>query len=606
MVVLVLTATSTPRTVTSQNCTISQGFLSCDGFIPAHVPSTVTKVVLNKISSKEFFRNRFCDVSWTNVDEFVISSTVSPIPYFDLPDGVFNCLSRINTFEFSSTLLRHYSPYTFTGLSHVTSFSLVDCKTIHWKDLHQLFALPRNLPALTNLSLAGSGIYDEELNLDQELIDSLSKRPIISLDVSNTCLMYNFSSADELCKSLTTLIDAGAHSDKSDRFMKNRVCHSLKLLDNSDSQYLRDRFHNVRCVNADNGLFFTARFFKAVRSVYIDKFATKEVHFIMKNCSFFLFNGSMVRAVHSSHNHFNDLDAELMNDKLETLNFSHNSIRKVNQNALRNLSSLRVLDISHNKLAEAHISDLFKHNVELRILHLSSNKLQNITVDTFESNVNLKELWMVKNKFQQIHFNVTHLVNLTVLDLRHNEIKTLDTTSQTLLETLYHNQIRSYGSLNDTLTNRSVDVRLQGNPFSCDCDALAFVQWFATSPIFKTSKETYQCQISGQDFQMGGSAVKAAKQDCARIEREKLTMLLSVTLVPFCASLIISAAIIIHKRRQKKLLDQRFASGIQRLRENGTMFPVFLSYSSDDSPIVKRHMLKTFQVSYFHQRNIFA
>ena len=591
-----------PDQSVSTNCTQNQGTLLCEGFIPVEVPTTVNKIVLDQVSPKEFYHGRFCEVSWSNVTELFITSLASKTIYLDFEDGVFDCLSQISTFELSSKVLRHYRAHTFTGLSNVTCFSLTYCKTIHWRDLHALIAIPKNLPKLEHLSLSGSGIYDEELNLNQELINSLSKRPIISLDVSYTSLLYNFSSVDDLCKSLTTLRDAGAHSDKTDRFMKSGVCRSLKILDNSDSQYLRDRFHNVRCVNAEHGLFFTARFFKAVRSVYIDKFATKEVHFRMSNCTFFLFNKSQVKEVHSSHNHFEDLDAELINDGLELLNFSYNSIKKINQNALRNLSSLHVLDIYHNKLDKANISELFKHNVELRIIHLSSNRLKHIPADIFKSNVNLRELWMVKNRLQQIHFNITHLVNLTILDLRHNEIKTLDKTSQKLLEALYHNQIRHYDSFNDTFMNRTVDFRLQGNPFACDCDALAFVQWFADSPIFVTSKETYKCQMNGQEFQMGENAVKAAKSDCARIEREKLTLLLSVTLCPFCASLMISAAIIIHKRRKQKLLDQRFASGIQRLRDNGTLFPVFLSYSSDDAEIIKQHMLKPFQVLNEHMR----
>ena len=604
VVIATLVETTTSTTFASKNCTLGQGVLFCEGIIPATVSSTVNKVLLDQISPKEFHRGRFCQVSWSNVTELFITSIASTTVFFDFTDGVFDCLSQIRIFELSSRVLRHYTAHTFNGLSNVTHFSLVDCKTIHWKDLHQLLVLPRNLPKLAHLSLSGSGIYDEELNLDQDLVNSLSQRSIISLDFSRTSLLYNFSSAKKLCKSLTSLSDAGAQSEKSELFMKNKACQSLKVLDNSDSQYLRDRFHNVRCVNAETGLFFTAHFFESLQSVYIDKFATEDVHFRMRNCSFFLFNGTMVEEVHSSHNYFYDLDAELMNDKLEILNFSNNEIQTINRNALRNLSSLRELDLSHNKLEEAQISELFIHNMELRILHLSSNSLQNISYETFETNVNLKELWMVKNRFQQIHFNITHLVNLAVLDLRHNDIKTLDTTSQTLLETLYLNQIRRYDPSNDTFTNQSVEIRLQGNPFSCDCYALAFVQWFATSPIFATSKETYQCQIRGHDYQMGERAVDAARQDCARIQREKLTMLLSVTLCPFCASLIVSAVIIIHKRRKKKLLDQRFASGIQRLRQNGTMFPVFLSYSSDDSPIVKHHMLNSFQVSHDHQKHL--
>ena len=596
-------AMGTLRPLMSQNCTYNKGSLSCKGYIPTKVPSTVNRIVLTEVNPNEFHRGRFCNVSWSHVIEFVIASVDSATPYFDFTDGVFDCLSKIHSFEFSSTLLRNYSPNTFSGLSNVTHFSLVGCKTIHWKDLHRLLAVPRNLPKLAHLILSGSGIYDEELNLNQGLINSLSKRPIISLDFSHTCLLYNFSKADQLCQSLTTLSDAGAHSDKSERFMKNRVCHSLRVLDNSDSQYLRDRFQNVKCFDTSHGLFFTAPFFEAVRSVYIDKFATKEVKFRMRNCSFFLFNETLVREVHSSYNHFKDLDAELINDKLEILNFSHNSIKMINPNALKNLSSLTVLDLSHNKLSQPLVtfSELFKYNIKLKVVHLSSNRLSNISADTFESNVHLKELWMVKNRFQQIHFNITHLVNLSVLDLRHNEIKTLDKASQTILETLYDKQIERYDSVNDHNSNHVVKMLLQGNPFSCECEYLSFVQWFAESPIFSTSKDTYQCQIRGRSVQMGESAVNAAKQDCARIEREKLTLLLSVTLPPLCISLTVSVTIVFYKRHKKKLLNQRFQSGIKRLRENGTLFPVFLSYSSDDAQLVKRHMLQQFQVNIFSQ-----
>ena len=107
-----------------------------------------------------------------------------------------------------------------------------------------------------------------------------------------------------------------------------------------------------------------------------------------------------------------------------------------------------MLDLSHNKLSEQLVtfSALFKRNINLRVLNLSSNRhtLSNIPADTLESKVHLKGLWMVKNRFQQIHFNMSHLVNLSVPDLRHNEIKTLDKASQTILETLHDKQIKRY------------------------------------------------------------------------------------------------------------------------------------------------------------------
>ena len=139
---------------------------------------------------------------------------------------------------------------------------------------------------------------------------------------------------------------------------------------------------------------------------------------------------------------------------------------------------------------------------------------------------------------------------------------------------------------------------LRGNPFSCDCDSLAFIQWFVKSPIFSRTLDMYTCNVQDTTIPMGWEAISAAEEDCERPRRQLKIILLS-SLIPALGIAGISMAIVITiKMRQKKLAKRRFEDRIRLIQDSksGFTFSVFLSYSSEEHPFVYQNVLQPLQV----------
>ena len=203
--------------------------------------------------------------------------------------------------------------------------------------------------------------------------------------------------------------------------------------------------------------------------------------------------------------------------EMKFLNLSHNRIENINRDAVSYLPLLARLDLSNNDLSksktfEPTFSHLFKSNAQLREIDLLANFLEFLPYETLAHNTHLEVLNLSLNAFDQIHFHFWNLPNFTTIDLSLNKIISLDSRSRQSLDHWYR-------------FHRSVNLVLYGNPLSCSCSSLDFVQWFDASPIFSTpSARQYYCHIDDQRRPM---TAKAAQEDCDRIRTEHLQIILT-------------------------------------------------------------------------------
>ena len=571
-------------------------------YIPFNVPLTTKEIIMSQIDPAELVPGRFCQVSWTNVEVVSISvdSQKNAKPkYFNLIGGVFECLETISAFKLRSRFLQHFSKYAFTGLKNIVLFDLSHCRSIHWSDLYKTLAESKNFPKLTQLILAGSGLY-YTLKLNQNFINALALRPIAYLDISFLSFVFDFHNSSKLCETLVTFSYVGSPTDCKRKFKQARVCESLKVLNASQSVALKKDIKTNMCVNYSIELQFNFAFFGAVQVIYINEIVTQLEEVSFSNCSFLLYINTSIRKLHFSRNFLPNFDAKLFNDRLTFINLSRNAIQNINRQALKNLSSLEEIDLSNNQLFSMHalrgvFSELFRYTRQIKVINLSSNKLTYLPTRTFASNINLKELDLSNNTLQQITFDISYLLNLSFLDLRFNAINYLDKQSQTFLDNLYNSQKQLH---NTTFNNISVQVLLDGNPLSCTCESLEFLQWFVVSPIFLDIRHNYHCKLYGKSIEMNDGVVNVSKEDCERVKRKRLIVLLSSTLSPTVIVASIIAFVIVYKRRKKKMLYQRMEDQVTQLRENtiGFRYPVFLSYSSDDRDFVAQFVLDPLQV----------
>ena len=520
---------------------------------------------------------------------------------FSLGDNVFKCLGQVNSLKFSSACLVDFSKHTFYGLNNVSVLDLSDCTYLPWNSLGQMLSTSQIIPKLSRLILSRTGIKRNCLVIDSNFLKRLSMRPLTYLDLSYTCFKLSFSKPGNLCKTLSIFKYASATVVHSDRFVNCTACNSLRVVDDSDDNNLRQVFHNNPCINTTWSFNPKSHFFENVRVLYQNFTITSSDHFSMHNCSWRLFDQTKTVEYYFTNNFLPNFDVQLKSDWLALIDLSHNKIENIHQEAFKGMPSLETLNLSYNKISKGENLDktfsvLFKYCKLLKIVDLSSNQFANFPAEIFISNLYLKELRLARNTFQQLHFSISHLLNLEIIDMRFNSIQYLDRTSRHSLDTLFNIQRYQH----DQIENGSfVDILLEGNPFSCECMSLEFLKWFVSSPVFASSQHKYQCKINGQTFQIGIEAAKASEEDCKRIERKRLAIILSPTVSVVIISVIIAAVCILYRRHKRTVVQQRFKDSISRLKDHPHRFPVLLSYSSQDSEFVKEHILQQFQVKLF-------
>ena len=473
--------------------------------------------------------------------------------------------------------------------------------SINSDDLKQMFS-PSSITS--NLRYLNLSMCHIPLIVDQAVIDSLASRPLELLDLShNNKLTFDFGNSSELCTTLTTLI---LHDSSITILDLPPFCSSLQFVDLSGKQEmateLKQCVNNIAYIELRNVFYFA-------RVMHLDRLITDTKAYLTSNCHVFIMSDELRTVKHKiiefyfSYNSISQFeilfDFVYAGNSLKLISLSHNSIENINKRAFFYLDSLEKIDLSHNQLSQMSdnkgtFQDLFLNNQNLTSIDLSSNGLSHLPDETFLLNLNLAEIGLSRNAFSQLSFNFSYLNDLSVLDMRFNKIKYLDSGSRQMVDLMYANNYleKNFGK------NTTLQILLEGNPFTCRCEALGFLEWFMSSPIVNSS---YTCVIDGQKIPMPELAVQTAREECEKPKRRRRTIVLS-TLLPIITLAAIIGAIIFSYRRYKRRQEQRLLEDKLRLiQEELTRFPytVFLSYSSDDTEFVRQHIRPQMEVRSF-------
>ncbi|XP_059158486.1 toll-like receptor 4 [Physella acuta] len=181
----------------------------------------------------------------------------------------------------------------------------------------------------------------------------------------------------------------------------------------------------------------------------------------------------------------------LENIKYIALKFT--STHTIDKQFFNNLVSLENVSLANNVIGESLEksktgNSLFHPLRNLTTLDLSHNFITTMPNNTFKNLDKLQILNLESNNMWQFTVDISHMNNLTLLNLSRCQLTSLPV------------KLRNHIDFLTTKPGHSITVDLSLNPINCDCDNFEFIQWMKKSPAFDANFTHYMCQYSDGSF----------------------------------------------------------------------------------------------------------
>ena len=590
------------------HCQLDDKSMECTGCIPETIPENVTIVNLVDIDNTSLIEGVFCHPPWESVIQLSILCDKRCIEIGYIYDSAFRCLDNLQMLKLSLQKWFIDGKKAFEGLPKVSTLDLTGCFKICTPDIITLLSDRTQIPKVTQLVLSGLGSECRPrpyFSLNQTLFDLVATRNIKTIDMSSSTIYCD--PVNIKCTSLSKLNISNANV-VNDHMIENRfVCDSLRVVDISRTNKVYGAIlPNVINVTSDKPVIIDEKGYPPLLSTVTTLYANGLLsvnHLENIDVKINLVAKNNLKDLHFSGYNIPKFEIEFYfkYNYMENLTLSNNRIEIIGSKIFRNFSLLRKVDISHNKLGISNssteaLSVLFRENVRLEEINIANNSLLEIPRQTFLSNNLLENIDLSGNKLKQITFNISHLANLTSLNMRNNYIETLDLNSRNTLDKLYCIRKKQLSTGN----NASLLVDLRGNRFVCDCRSINFLRWFVDSPIFSSSRHLYHCMADGQPVTMTTAAVEAAENDCERPKR-RMRKIIYLSVLPTIGVLALSIAFLgVRNKYKEKMRQRRLRDHTRRIHNDDldTAFLAFLSFSSEDERFVAENVFQHLTVIY--------
>ena len=265
---------------------------------------------------------------------------------------------------------------------------------------------------------------------------------------------------------------------------------------------------------------------------------------------------------------------------LQKLVISENSITYIQSSLVYPFKRLRYLDIARNKLGQAlsnesYANSLFNALRHIDVLIMSNNNITGIPNNIFNNYYNLRILDLSHNQLRNTDFGLQYLTSLEYVDLRFNNIISIDASSCNTLKTL---EFRKNETIKSNITQRKAEMKInfQNNPFSCSCDNVCFLEYLSEL------NETNMCLFNDKLVIINDVNIRKAKLTCY----ENIVIIVFSLLAMSTIILIAITVFFAIKEHRNVKLKRLKETGIEMYGKLCKKHVVFLSFSGEDTEFV--------------------
>nr|XP_053648363.1 trophoblast glycoprotein-like [Cherax quadricarinatus] len=242
---------------------------------------------------------------------------------------------------------------------------------------------------------------------------------------------------------------------------------------------------------------------------------------------------------------FNVLNNTTQFDYLETIDMSNNHIRFIQGKTFHKVYNVKNLILDHNDLAitdklerprifsnfenleRLHLTNAFSDKINaseyllsledifyesdliyLKILHLEQNEIWSIGGNSkvFCQLQELEQVLLGDNRLIDFDFRIDCLHSLIYIDLERNMISRLSDQAMADLDDFMKSKPR-------------LEIKLDDNPFVCDCRSKNFINWLNTTSVKVKNWENYKCVDGYPKSNIGKRLIEVHELGCPESSR---------------------------------------------------------------------------------------
>ena len=259
--------------------------------------------------------------------------------------------------------------------------------------------------------------------------------------------------------------------------------------------------------------------------------------------------------------------------------------------------SFRFANLSHNKLGSfeggcnKNPMDILlsvRPLTTLAILDISFNSISILLNNTFDTLINLQVLNLSNNELSVWKPNITHLINLELLDLSYNNFQTLSEDTRLMLYELDEHHWQK--------TTMHFSLNLLGNTFLCSCGNIQFLKWLATSEIHFVGLKHYTCEFMDRKQVQLSDNLNQIIIELESMCTSNIWLICSLTILTTHFAFVTMSTVLYRNRHFFKYLILKMRMRRERLdavlgNNNEYLFDAFVSCTREGAKWAKKYLL---------------